>query len=278
MLGKARHAAVPSADDREAATPSRRGVLRAAVLLPLAGAVGCSRTEDAGRATPPPGRPPPSALVTEPVQPTQPTQPTRTALPPGELVHAATGRPQVALTFHGDGDLDLARRVLDALHTRGAAVTVLAVGTWLQRHPDAARLVTDLGHELGNHTWSHPDLTALNGAGLRAEIERCRDRIAAATGGPGAFFRPSRAQHATDAVRRAAAAAGYPTVLSYDVDSRDFTDPGAAAIRRNVRAVAAGGVVSMHLGHPGTLDAVPGLLDDLAARGLTPVTASTLFG
>ena len=182
------------------------------------------------------------------------------------------------MTFHGDGDLDLARRVLGALHTRGAAVTVLAVGTWLQRYPDAARLVTDLGHELGNHTWSHPDLTALDDGGVRAEIERCRDRIAAATGGPGAFFRPSRAQHATDAVRRAAAAAGYPTVLSYDVDSRDFTDPGAAAIRRNVRAVAAGGVVSMHLGHPGTLDAVPGLLDDLAARGLTPVTASTLFG
>ena len=42
-----------------------------------------------------------------------------------------------------------------------------------------------------------------------------------------------------------------PTVLSYDVDSRDFTDPGAAAIRRTVAAVTAGGVVSLHLGHPG---------------------------
>ena len=112
----------------------------------------------------------------------------------------------------------------------------------------------------------------------RGEIERCRDLIAAATGGPGAFFRPSQAQHATGAVRRAADAAGYATVLSYDVDSRDFTDPGAAAVRRNVRQVAAGGVVSMHLGHAGTLEALPGILDDLAARGLTPVTASTLFG
>src|SRR3954447_13182008 len=264
MTDPRRHTPAPSR--------ARRRVLQAAVLLPLAGAVGCSRTEDAVLATPATAQPPPSALVTEPVQPT------RTAPPPRELVHADTGRPQVALTFHGDGDLDLARRVLDALHTRGAAVTVLAVGTWLQRYPDAARLVTDLGHELGNHRWSHPDLTAVDGGGLRAEIERCRDRIAAATGGPGAFFRPSRAQHATGAVRRAGAAAGCPTVLSYDVDSRDFTDPGAAAIRRNVRAVAAGGVVSMHLGHPGTLDAVPGLLDDLAARGLAPVTASTLFG
>jgi peptidoglycan/xylan/chitin deacetylase (PgdA/CDA1 family) len=66
-------------------------------------------------------------------------------------------------------------------------------------------------------------------------------------------------------------------VLSYDVDSRDFTNPGAAAIRRNVRMAVAGSVVSMHLGHSGTLEALPGLLDDLAARGLQPVTASQLF-
>jgi peptidoglycan/xylan/chitin deacetylase (PgdA/CDA1 family) len=198
-------------------------------------------------------------------------------LPTGEVDHAGTGRPEVALTFHGAGDPELARRVLTAAHDHGAQVTVLAVGTWLAQDRDAARLVTDLGHELGNHTWSHPDLAALGPAQVRTEIERCRDLIATATGGPGAFFRPSQAQHATPAVRRIAAAAGYPRVLSYDVDSRDYTDPGAAAVRRNIRAVGAGGVVSMHLGHPGTLDALPGLLDDLAARGLTPVTASRLF-
>ena len=66
-------------------------------------------------------------------------------------------------------------------------------------------------------------------------------------------------------------------MLSYDVDAKDNTDPGPAAVRRNADAVTAGGVVSMHLGHPGTLAALPGLLDDLAGRGLAPVTATTLF-
>jgi len=197
--------------------------------------------------------------------------------PARELVHAASGRPEVALTFHGAGDLDLAKKILTGLASRGAAVTVLAVGTWLQQYPAAARLVTDNGHELGNHTWSHPTLSALSEAGIRAEIERCRDRIAALTGGPGAFFRPSAAQHATKTVLRLAGAAGYTTVLSYDVDSRDFTDPGAPAIERVVGAAAPGSVVSMHLGHPETLAALPGLLDDLARRGLRPVTASALF-
>jgi peptidoglycan/xylan/chitin deacetylase (PgdA/CDA1 family) len=197
--------------------------------------------------------------------------------PARELVHATSGRREVALTFHGAGDLGLARTILTTLADRGAAVTVLAIGTWLAQNPDAAKLVTDHGHELGNHTWSHPTLTGMTAAAVRSEIERCRDRIAALTGGPGAFFRPSAAQHATPEVLRLAGAAGYATVLSYDVDSRDFTDPGATAIRGAVAAATAGSVVSMHLGHPGTLAALPGLLDDLAARGLTPVTASALF-
>ncbi len=197
--------------------------------------------------------------------------------PARELAHATSGRPEVALTFHGAGDLDLAKKILTGLAARGAAVTVLAVGTWLQQYPDAARVVTDNGHELGNHTWSHPTLSALSESGIRSEIERCRDRIAALTGSPGAFFRPSAAQHATPTVLRLAGAAGYATVLSYDVDSRDFTDPGAPAVERVVGAAAAGSVVSMHLGHPGTLVALPGLLDDLARRGLRPVTAGALF-
>jgi peptidoglycan/xylan/chitin deacetylase (PgdA/CDA1 family) len=249
---------------------SRRAVLRAALVLPLASA--CS-------APPTPTTPPPTQDGSATSAATDPSTrpPTAARRPTGEVERATSGRPEVALTFHGAGDLDLARRVLGTLHDRGAGATVLAVGTWLRQYPDAARVVTDLGHELGNHTWSHQDIDALDQPRARAEIERCRDLIAAATGSPGGFFRPSQARHATPAVRALAAAAGYPTVLSYDVDSRDFTDPGTTAIRRNVAAATAGSVVSLHLGHPGTLSALPGLLDDLATRGLTPVTATRLF-
>ncbi len=248
---------------------TRRGFL-ATVPAAVCGVAACGVTAV-------PGAPQavPSAAAATPTAPVAAAPPT--GGPARELVHATSGRPEVALTFHGAGDPGLARNILTTLADRSAAVTVLAVGTWLAQYPDAAKLVTDHGHELGNHTWSHPTLTGLSPAAVRAEIERCRDRIAALTGGPGAFFRPSAAQHATPEVLRLAGAAGYSTVLSYDVDSRDFTDPGAPAIRRAVAAATAGSVVSMHLGHPGTLAALPGLLDDLAARGLKPVTAGALF-
>ena len=256
-------------------TLTRRGFLAS---LPLAAVAAC------GVAAVPGAPGPVSSQVPQPAPPSAaPTPgptPTPTPAPIGparELVHATSGRGEVALTFHGAGDPGLARSILTTLADRGAAVTVLAVGTWLAQYPDVAKLVTDHGHELGNHTWSHPTLTGMTTAAVRSEIERCRDRIAALTGGPGAFFRPSAAQHATPEVLRLAGAAGYPTVLSYDVDSRDFTDPGPVAIRRAVATSSAGSVVSMHLGHPGTLAALPGVLDDLGHRGLAPVTASALF-
>ena len=63
------------------------------------------------------------------------------------------------------------------------------------------------------------------------------------------------------------------------MDSLDWTDPGPAAIRATVAAsVRPGSVVSLHLGHAGTLAALPDVLTDLHRRGLRPVTASTLLG
>jgi peptidoglycan/xylan/chitin deacetylase (PgdA/CDA1 family) len=220
-----------------------------------------------------PGRPSPSPPASTSVT-SPPPRPGSAAV---EVVRAETGRPQVALTFHGAGDLDLAWQVLDRLRQRGAGVTVLAVGTWLAASPDAARLVLDLGHELGNHTWSHPALSRFGAEPMYAEIQRCRDKLVELTGSPGAFFRPSQGQHATPAELEQAGRAGYARVLSYDVDSLDWKDPGPAAIRSAVAGARAGSVVSMHLGHRGTLAALPGILDDLAAHGLTAVTATELL-
>ena len=204
--------------------------------------------------------------------------PARRSGPAVEVVHGPRTRPAVALTFHGAGDPAIALGVLAAAAAARSRITVLAVGTWLARYPDLARRIVGAGHELGNHTWTHPVLDDLAAPAARVEIERCRDLLAGLTGSPGAHFRPSGGAHATALVRRLAAAAGYPTCLSYDVDPRDFSDPGPAAVRARVAAAAQpGSIVSLHLGHPGTLAALPGVLADLTARGLRAVTATTLM-
>ena len=202
-------------------------------------------------------------------------------LPPGlpaQIEHGPTDRPRVALTFHGQGDPALAGRLLATAEQAGARLTVLAVGTWLDAYPQVARRVLDGGHELGNHTQTHGAIGAMGEGQARAEIEDCAQRLERLTGSRGRWFRPSQARLTTPLVVRLARQAGYPHLLSYGVDPLDYTDPGPAAVRAAVaRQAGPGSVVSLHLGHPGTAAALPGILDDLHRRGLRAVTTSELM-
>ncbi|MFB7233181.1 polysaccharide deacetylase family protein [Streptomyces sp. NPDC056269] len=248
----------------------RRGALRAGAAAALAGALTTACGTTPRPAAPAPRRPA-AAPVAAPAPRRLPGQPV-------EITHGPRDRPGVALTFHGQGDPALARTLLGQAEKAGARVTVLAVGSWLDQHPDLARRVLDGGHDLGNHTQRHIDVNAMTETEALAEIEACATRLRRLTGSIGTWFRPSRTQHAAPAVLRAAHRAGYPHVLSYDVDSLDFTSPGATAVVRNVTAsVRAGSVVSLHFGYPDTAAALPLLLADLDRRGLRAVTTTELL-
>jgi peptidoglycan/xylan/chitin deacetylase (PgdA/CDA1 family) len=251
----------------------RRSVLRAAASG-AAGALaaGCgsqAENEPGGRIAAPPAATPGSGAT---------ARATSSGSPPDQIAHGARDRTQVALTFHGQGEPAVVEPLLAEAERTGARLTVLAVGSWLDAYPRLARRVLDGGHELGNHTQHHLDICAMPADRARAEITDCAERLRKLTGGQGRWFRPSQARYATPLVVRLAQEAGYPHILSYDVDSLDYTDPGADAVRETVLgAVRGGSVVSLHLGHPGTVTALPALLDGLRHRGLRPVTASQLL-
>lgn len=238
-------------------------------------AAGCAKAVRS--AAPSTAAPAATATTTSTVPASSPPSSAAPTGPSTEVVHGPRNGQQVALTFHGQGDPAIATAVLTALDTAHAQGTVMAVGTWIEANASMADVISSAGHELGNHTWSHPDLASLSEQDIRTEIARCRDTLIQLTGSPGAYFRQSSAQYSTPLIRTVAGQLGYPVCLSYDVDSLDWTDPGPAAIRRAVAAAIAGSIVSMHFGHQGTVAALPGILHDLAARGLTPVTVSTLL-
>jgi peptidoglycan/xylan/chitin deacetylase (PgdA/CDA1 family) len=182
------------------------------------------------------------------------------------------------LTFHGAGETALARQLLTEVERAGAHVTILAVGSWLTAEPAMARRILDGGHELGNHTFHHLPMRTLSSARAFEEIATCAATLHRLTGSSGRWFRPSGTPSATNTILRAAAKAGYSTSLAYDVDPRDYTDPGASAVvSRTLAAVQRGSIVSLHLGHRGTVDALPALLDGLHKRGLRAVTTSALL-
>lgn len=251
-------------------------VLRSGIALAAATfgagtlAVGCSAT---GAVAPPVAR-------TRSAPPAAHAAPAPRRFPgrPVEIVHGPRTHPRVALTFHGQGDPAIARAVLDEAEKGGAHVTVLAVGSWLDEHPDLARRILDGGHDLGNHTLRHLDINALSEAEADAEIRGCAQRLRRLTGSIGTWFRPSRTAHASPLVERLARGAGYPHVLSYDVDPLDFTSPGAPAVTRRISdEIRNGSVVSLHFGYADTVAALPAVLEDLNRRGLHAVTTTELL-
>ncbi|MEU9360498.1 polysaccharide deacetylase family protein [Streptomyces sp. NPDC048301] len=197
---------------------------------------------------------------------------------PVQIAHGPRDRPRVALTFHGQGDPVLAGSVLAEAERAGARVTVLAVGSWLAEHPGMARRILDGGHDLGNHTERHLDINAMDEKRAYEEITACARRLRRLTGSIGTWFRPSRAQYATPLVQGLARRAGYPHVLSYDVDSLDFTSPGVPAVTRKVAGeLRNGSVVSLHFGYRDTLAALPLLLTEIDRRHLRAVTTTELL-
>jgi peptidoglycan/xylan/chitin deacetylase (PgdA/CDA1 family) len=189
-----------------------------------------------------------------------------------------TDRPNVALTFHGQGDPKLVEQLLAELDRGSVQVTVLAVGSWLTAEPAMARRILDAGHELGNHTQNHLAIADMAAAQAFTEINTCAQTLKRLTGSIGTWFRPSQTQHATATIEAQATRVGYRTCLSYNVDSLDYTDPGAdKVVRTTLGAAGNGSIISLHFGHAGTVTAMPALLDGLRQKGLRAVTMTELL-
>jgi peptidoglycan/xylan/chitin deacetylase (PgdA/CDA1 family) len=247
--------------------PSRRAFLAAAAATMAAACSNQATRSDVSAST----------TLAHPVPSTTPTTAGRVGAhatnvngKPAKVVFAGPGtRRQVALTFHLSGDPALVSRLLDTAAQAGVPIGLFAVGRWLVEHPALVQRILADGHELDNHTWSHPVLGRLSGPAVAAEIRRCR---------AGRYFRPSGMTRPTPLVLAEAGAAGYPLVVAYDVDPRDYTDPGADAVTARVTArLRPGSIVSLHTSHTGTIAALAPILTTARARGLQPVRLQQLL-
>jgi peptidoglycan/xylan/chitin deacetylase (PgdA/CDA1 family) len=264
----------------------RREFLRlAGAAATAAGLAGCTDTStgsDTSQTEAPPGgtssgNPSPAQAATTARPSDVASTPPVRALGP-QVVHGPRNRPEIALTFHGQGPLSIAEALLEEAERGGAHLSVLAVGTWLEQYPQIAKRILSGGHDLGNHTMHHLDIAAMDAPAAYAEITGCARQLRTLTGSPGRWFRPSQTQYATPLIEREARKAGYPTCVSYDVDSLDYTDPGPDAVVATVLAkTRPGSIVSMHFGHSGTVTALPAILRGLTGRGLRPVTLTSLL-
>ncbi len=189
----------------------------------------------------------------------------------------STSQRFVALTFDDGPHAVHTPRLLDILREKQVVATFYVLGDKVQSYPGITRRIVAEGHELGNHTWSHPLLTKLNDASVRSELQRTRQVIKQVAGVEVATFRPPYGglnERQGQWIRREF---GYPTIM-WSVDPRDWKDRNAAVVtQRLLDGAHPGGILLAHDIHATTIAAMPATIDGLKRRGYRLVTVSQLL-
>jgi peptidoglycan-N-acetylglucosamine deacetylase len=183
----------------------------------------------------------------------------------------------VALTFD-DGPSPDTDRILEILDRYEVTATFFCIGAHVAENPKLALRVAERGHSIGNHTWSHRVLHELTADEFCYEIDATGQALSGATGRSPSLLRPPYGSR-TPAMLRNLADHGLTSVL-WDVDPRDWDDPGADAIvDATLRNTRNGSIVLLHDGSPEgrsrsqTAEALPSILEGLLDRGYRFVTA-----
>lgn len=181
--------------------------------------------------------------------------------------------PCVALTYD-DGPSPLTAGILDELAKHDSAATFFALGASAQAHHEVLARMTRDGHQVANHTWSHPSLPKLTRGQVSAQISDTSRALEAASGQRIDSFRPPYGEYDAEVL----AAAGLPAIL-WDVDTLDWQRPSdETLVARAVEQPRPGSIVLMHDIHPGTARVAATIFEGLRDRGFTLVTVRQLFG
>lgn len=196
---------------------------------------------------------------------------------PDPIRRGPSSRPLIAMSFDDGPHYQLTPLLLDILAARRIRASFFVLGNRAVHRPEIlARMVRD-GHEIGNHSWSHPRLKGLTDAALLAQIDQTSRCIMDATGRRPVIFRPPYGGISAHQRRLIHAERGLPTVL-WSVDPQDWRRPGAQVVtRRILDQVHPGAIVLSHDIVEGTVAAMPAVLDGLIARGYAFGTVSELI-
>ena len=228
--------------------------------------------------------------VTIAYEPPLPAPPTPLPGTPSVAVfHGDRTAPMVALTFDMGGRTEPAVQIMSWLRDNRVPATIFMTGSSVDSTAAGREVVSIINahpelFDLGNHSYSHPDMAALTASQVADELRRAEvaiDRYADQS--PRPLFRPPYG--AWDAeVLAGAGSLGYRSTVLWDVDTIDWKPaadggPTADGIVARVRAgLQAGSIVLMHLGGYETLSALPDVVAEVRARGYSLVTLGRLIG
>lgn len=189
-----------------------------------------------------------------------------------------TDAPKVALTFDAAWGNEDTRRLMEILSAHNVKVTFFMTGGWVEKYPEDVRYIADQGHELGNHSENHKNMSKLDKAGMRMELQKVHDKVKTLTGKEMTLFRPPYGDYNNQVIETADSMGYYP--IQWDVDSLDWKDYGAGSIVDQVLKnphLGNGSIILMHNGAKYTPEALDSVITGLQEKGFELVPVSELI-
>ena len=178
----------------------------------------------------------------------------------------------VALTLD-DGPGSHAMELMDYFASRNVKVTFFMIGSDVGNYPKSVQRMVDEGHEIGNHTMNHKQLTAVKKDRALKEIEEGAKAIEDVAGVPPTVWRPPYG----DSTEELRIAAGMPTVL-WNIDTLDWKYKDADRVANEIlNGASNGNIILVHEIYKTTLEGIKKAVDKLVAKGVRFVTSTTLL-
>lgn len=216
------------------------------------------------------------------VEPPPPVDPPKEETPPVTtssviITSGSVQTKEIALTFDAGSDA-IGIGILDVLKKHNVKATFFLTGGWADKFPSYAKRIAVEGHDIGNHTYSHPDAVKTNSNIFLQDIIKAEEAIKRVTGiTPRPYFRfPFGSYNA--AALKTVGGAGYPYSIQWTIDTIDWQQPSVEVIVSRIQSGASNGdIILMHIGGINTPAAVDKVIPLLKEMGYNLVTLTELL-
>ncbi len=191
-----------------------------------------------------------------------------------------TSTKMVALTFDDGSDGKNVAKILQILTTNKIKATFFITGKAAENHPQKIKDIVAQGHEIGNHSYSHPDFSKLSAAQIKTELDKTEAAVKKAAGKSTKPYFRAPFGSVNNATLQAVGNQGYTKTIGWTIDTVDWKGISSSQITSKVINNATPGmIVLMHAGEgaTGTPGALQNMITQLKAKGYTFVTISQLL-
>lgn len=191
------------------------------------------------------------------------------------IFHGNSTQPKVAFACNVFWGEEFLPDILNTLAANNIKITFFIGGSWAKRYPDMLKNIAVHGHELGNHTYSHPHPNSLSKERNKEQILKTQDLVYDLTGIKTNLYAPPFGEY-NDTVLLAAQELGYSTIM-WSIDTIDWQRPPVELIKNRVlKKIHNGAIILMHPTEP-TAKALPELINELKNQGYQITTVSDVI-